>query len=104
MNQCYFFGVNGVGDGGTGRSIIVGPSGYVIHEAGSGSEMMPVEIDLDRVRRQRDTGLRGLGQALKSFRDRAVDFPVYQRSAQTEAYLASLGPLVKPARRGISFP
>jgi predicted amidohydrolase len=99
MNQCYFFDVNGVGDGGTGRSIIVGPSGYVIHEAGSGSEMMPVEIDLDRVRRQRDMGVRGLGQPLKSFRDRTVDFSVYQRSAQTEAYLRSLGPLVKPTRR-----
>ena len=99
MNQCYFFDVNGVGDGGTGRSIIVGPSGYVIHEAGSGAEMMPVEIDLDRVRRQRDTGIRGLGQPLKSFRDRPVDFPVYQRGGPTETYLQSLGPLVKPARR-----
>jgi predicted amidohydrolase len=29
-----------------GRSIIVGPSGYVIHEAGGGEETMPVEIDL----------------------------------------------------------
>jgi len=104
MNQCYFFDVNGVGDGGTGRSIIVGPSGYVIHEAGSGAEMMPVEIDLDRVRRQRDTGIRGLGQPLKSFRDRPVDFPVYQRRGPTESYLQSLGPLVKPARRGDALP
>src|SRR6266576_2209591 len=99
MNQCYFFDVNGIGDGGTGRSIIIGPSGYVIHEAGAGPEFMPVEIDLDRVRRQRDTGIRGLGQPLKSFRDRPVDFPVYQRGGPTEAYLQSLGPLVKPARR-----
>jgi predicted amidohydrolase len=98
MNQCYFFDVNGIGDGGTGRSIIISPSGHVIHQAGSGPELMPVEIDLDRVRRQRDTGIRGLGQTLKSFRDRPVDFPVYQRSAPTEAYLASLGPLQKPTR------
>ncbi len=33
-NQCYFVDINGVGDGGIGRSIIVGPSGYIIHEAG----------------------------------------------------------------------
>ena len=99
INQCYFFDVNGVADGGTGRSIIVGPSGHVIHEAGAGAEFMPVEVDLDRVRRERERGLRGLGQTLKSFRDRLVEFPVYHRNAVTEAYLRSLGPLVKPARR-----
>jgi predicted amidohydrolase len=99
INQCYFFDVNGIADGGTGRSIIVGPSGHVIHEAGAGAEFMPVEVDLDRVRRERERGIRGLGQTLKSFRDRLVDFPVYHRSEVTEAYLHSLGPLVKPARR-----
>src|SRR5262249_55728414 len=31
-NQCYFFDINGVGDGGVGRSIVVDPSGYVLHE------------------------------------------------------------------------
>ena len=99
INQCYFFDVNGIADGGTGRSIIVGPSGHVIHEAGAGAEFMPVEVDLDRVRRERERGLRGLGQTLKSFRDRLVEFPVYHRNEVTEAYLRSLGPLVKPARR-----
>ena len=99
INQCYFFDINGIGDGGTGRSIIIGPSGHVIHEAGSGPEFMPVEIDLDRVRRERERGVRGLGQTLKSFRDRPVDFPVYQRSAATETYLHSLGAVVKPTRR-----
>ena len=98
MNQCYFFDINGVGDGGTGRSIIVDPSGSVLYEAGRGVEMVPLEIDLDRVRRERDRGVRGLGQTLKSFRDRPVDFPVYERGAPTEAYLQSLGPLVKPTR------
>ena len=98
INQCYFFDVNGTGDGGTGRSIIIDPSGNVLHEAGHGPEMMPIEIDLDRVRRERERGVRGLGQTLKSFRDRPVDFPVYQRSAPTESYLHSLGPLVKAAR------
>ena len=98
VNQCYFFDVNGVGDGGTGRSIIVDPAGTVLYEAGRGPEMAPIEIDLDRVRRERARGMRGLGQTLKSFRDRSVDFPVYQRSVETETFLASLGPLVKPAR------
>ena len=98
INQCYFFDINGVGDGGTGHSIIVGPSGYVIHQAGSAAEAIPVEIDIARVRRERDTGIRGLGQPLKSFRDRPVDFPVYQRDAASTAYLHSLGPVEKPQR------
>ena len=97
-NQCYFFDINGVGDGGTGRSIVVDPSGHVLYEAGRGPEMIPIEIDLDRVRRERDRGVRGLGQTLKSFRDRPTAFSVYERSAPTEAYLQSLGPLVKPSR------
>ncbi len=98
VNQCYFFDVNGVGDGGTGRSIIIDPAGSVLYEAGRGPEMAPIEIDLDRVRRERARGVRGLGQTLKSFRDRPVDFPVYQRSPETEAFLAGLGPVVKPSR------
>jgi predicted amidohydrolase len=104
INQCYFFDVNGLGDGGTGHSILVGPSGHVIHQAGGGPEMMPVEIDLDLVRRERQRGVRGLGQTLKSFRDRTVDFPVYARSAPTEAYLASLGPVLKQTRPAAAVP
>jgi predicted amidohydrolase len=105
INQCYFFDVNGVGDCGTGRSIIVGPSGYVIHEAGGGEEIMPVEIDLSRVRREREVGIRGLGQTLKSFRDRPIEFPVYQKHLGHEGeYLNSLGPLIKPTRGTRSEP
>ncbi len=97
-NQCYFFDINGVGDGGVGRSVVIGPSGYVIHEAHGGEELIPVEINLDRVRREREVGIRGLGQPLKSFRDRTVDFPVYRRGGSADAYLESLGPVAKPVR------
>lgn len=100
INQCYFVDVNGVGDGGTGRSIVADPSGYVLHQAGGGEESFPLELDLARVRRERERGIRGLGQPLKSFRDRAVDFPVYRRDAGTAPYLDSLGPLVMPDRAG----
>jgi predicted amidohydrolase len=72
VNQCYLFDVNGVGAGGVGRSIVVGPHGEVVHEAGVGPEIMPLEIDLDRVTRSRERGVLGLGQPLKSFRDRHV--------------------------------
>ena len=77
-NQCYFFDINGVGEGGVGSSIVVGPAGYIIHQAGGGEEMIPVEINLGRVRREREVGIRSLGQPLKSFRDRPVDFPCIQ--------------------------
>ena len=96
-NQVYFFDINGVGDGGVGRSIVVDPAGYVLHQAGDGAEIIPVEIDFDKVRRER--GLRGLGQPLKSFRDRRCDFPVYQRDSGVDAYLHQLGPLSKPEDR-----
>lgn len=97
-NQCFVIDVNGVGDGGIGRSIFVSPAGDVIYQAGHAEEMIPIEIDLDRVRRSREVGLRGLGQPLKSFRDRQIDFDVYQRSPECHQYLDSLGPLVKQAR------
>ena len=98
INQCYFFDINGVGAGGVGRSIVVDPSGYVLHEAGNDTELIPVRIDLARVRWERETGARGLGQPLKSFRDRPVDFAVYRRESFDRGYLDSLGALAKPAR------
>ena len=96
--QCYVFDINGIGAGGLGRSCVVDPAGQVLHQAGGQEEMIPIEIDLAQVRRQRETGLRGLGQVLKSFRDRPVDFPVYDRAAGADGYLGTLGPLEMPAR------
>ncbi|SDL37001.1 Predicted amidohydrolase [Franzmannia pantelleriensis] len=98
INQCYFFDINGAGAMGNGRSIVVGPAGDVIHQAGIGEEIIPLEIDLNRVRREREVGLRGLGQPLKSFRDRSVDFGVYRSENAPAPFLDTLGPLVKPRR------
>jgi predicted amidohydrolase len=98
MNQCYFFDINGVAGGGVGRSIVIDPAGHVLHEAGSTAEFMPLEIDFARVRRGRHLGVCSLGQPLKSFRDRSVDFAVYDRSRFDQNYLDALGPLVKPER------
>ena len=96
INQCYFFDINGVGDGGCGRSIVVDPSGYVLHEADCSPQIITIEVDFEKVRRERERGLRGLGQPLKSFRDRCVDFPVYTNTDEANTYLRSLGPLEKP--------
>ena len=98
MNQCFVLDINGIGDGGNGRSLLVSPTGDVLFQAGSNEEMLPIEIDLDRVRRSREVGLKGLGQPLKSFRDRKVEFAVYQPDSGVDAYLDTLGPLEKMER------
>jgi len=94
--QCYVIDVNGLGAGGVGRSCIVDPTSMVLHQSAGQEDMFPIEIDLDQVRRQRETGMKGLGQVLKSFRDRSNDFSVYDRTSGTDAYLHQLGPLETP--------
>ncbi len=98
VNQCYVLDVNGVGHGGYGRSILVRPSGNVIYEAGAGEELMPVTLDLEAVDHNRRNGLFGLGQPLKSFRDRRVRFGVYDAQGPHAGYLEGLGPLAVPTR------
>ena len=103
--QCYVFDVNGLSAGGSGRSLVVDPTATVLHQSAGQEDMFPIEIDLDVVRRQRETGLKGLGQVLKSFRDREADFPVYDRTSGTDAYLHTLGPLETPhkgSRAGVN--
>ena len=102
QNQCYWIDVNGLAAGGVGRSLFVGPSGDVLHEAGAAEEAIPLEIDIDRVRRERAVGLKGLGQPLKSFRDRKVDFAVYRRESFDSAFLDGLGPLKLPQRPAVA--
>jgi len=97
INQCYFFDVNGLDTGGSGRSIVCGPDGRVLYEAGGNEEIFPLELDLERVKRSREMGVLRLGQPLKSFRDHIGEFKVYQEGADL-TYLESLGPLIKPQR------
>jgi deaminated glutathione amidase len=98
MFQTYVFHINGLGVGGNGQSVIVDPAGRILHRAEAHEAFMPIEIDLDVVRRQRERGLLGLGQPLKSFRDCKVDFIVYDRERFDRSYLDGLGPLEKPGR------
>ncbi|PWE32687.1 carbon-nitrogen hydrolase family protein [Maritimibacter sp. 55A14] len=102
--QCYVIDVNGLGAGGVGRSCVVDPSAQVLHQAAGQEDIFPIEIDLDQVRRQRETGMKGLGQVLKSFRDREAEFPVYDRASGADAYLHSLGPLEMPRQRVTGTP
>lgn len=97
LSQAWCVNVNAASPMGFGRSIVVGPDGTVVHEAGSGREIITVDVDFDHVRRVRERGIHGLGQTLKSFRDAAVHYPVYQQGAGPGAF-ADLGPLAVPER------
>ncbi len=95
QNQCYVFNVNVAGTLGFGRSIVCGPGGEVLYQAGPVREVFALELDLDYVQRVRERGWNGLGQVLKSFRDNTVAFPPYQQGARSPA-LDALGTLDKP--------
>jgi predicted amidohydrolase len=97
INQCYFFDVNGLGAGGNGKSVVCGPDGRILYQAGQIEEFIPMEIDLEAVKRSRERGVLRLGQPLKSFRDHLSEFTIYQKGA-THPYLDSLGPLIKPSK------
>jgi predicted amidohydrolase len=97
-NQCYFFDICVAGRLGFGQSIVCGPGGEIIYQAGRGREIFPIEVDLDLVRRVRRRGWHGIGQVLKSFRDRAVDFPVCGDRHLPFDALSALGPLRLPER------
>ncbi|MGJ3259104.1 MAG: carbon-nitrogen hydrolase family protein [Rhodospirillales bacterium] len=107
MFQTYVFDINGLGPGGFGRSCVIDPSGTILYQAAGQEEIIPVEIDFDVVRRQRAVGLRGLGQPIKSFRDRSAYFGVYDPATADQTYLNSLGPLDMPqqgTQEGLNTP
>lgn len=98
MFSCYVIDVNGLDAGGVGRSLVADPTGNVMHQCGQTAEIFPINIDLGLVRQVRTEGANGLGQVLKSYRDRAVAFTTYENGGAS-AYLESLGPLKPMAKR-----
>ena len=97
-NQCYFVDINVAGNLGVGQSVICGPGGEVIHQAGIGREIIAFEVDFGHLRRCRARGWQGLGQPLKSFRDNPVVYPAYGAARAASDAFASLGPLELPGR------
>ncbi|MGH8234470.1 MAG: carbon-nitrogen hydrolase family protein [Rhodanobacteraceae bacterium] len=96
INQCYFVDINVAGQLGLGRSIICGPGGEVIHQAGSGREIITFEIDLAYLRSVRERGWNCVAQPLKSFRDSKIVFPAYGTGVAPSDFLSSLGRLAVP--------
>jgi predicted amidohydrolase len=77
-NQCYWVEVNSAGPLAVGQSIVVGPEGDVVHQAGNGREVITAQLDLAKVRRVRSHGSFGLNQVLKTLRDSSASFPQYE--------------------------
>jgi predicted amidohydrolase len=50
INQCFMFDVNGLDTGGCGRSIICGPDGRVLYQSEGTEEIIPLELDIERVK------------------------------------------------------
>jgi len=95
-NQCYVLAVNTVGALGNGQSIAVAPEGDIIYQATNNAELIPIEIDFNRVRRSRQRGIHNLGQPLKSFRENKTAFPIYSENQAENKHLSTLGPLIIP--------
>lgn len=95
-NQCYFFNINVAGALGNGKSIVVGPDGTVLHQAGEVNEVIPIEVDLGHLRRVRERGILGMTQPLKSFRDSTMAFPAYDDGKRNSPALDKLGKLQVP--------
>ena len=66
MNQCYFIDINGAGVG-VGESIIVGPEGEIISQAGKDEEILIVELDIDQLRNVREVGTENVTLSWKHF-------------------------------------
>ena len=98
MFQCYVIDVNGLDAGGNGWSLVADPAGRVVYQSGQIPDIFPAMIDLGQVRQARREGANGLGQVLKSWRDRSAEFPVYHDGEHAD-YLQSLGELVPMSKR-----
>lgn len=102
--QCFVVDVNGLKAGGKGRSCVVAPGGQVMYQSGESEDIFPLQLDLDQVRYQREFGNNGLGQTLKSYRDRKVNFTCYQQEKFDHSYYNSLGPLKQPSQLQYDHP
>jgi len=98
QNQCYFFDVNLAAPTGVGESLIAGPGGEIIYQAGKGREIIPLKLDLNYLHDVRRHGWQNLGQPLKSFRDTRLTFPQYEEGHDSDT-LKALGEL-RMATRG----
>jgi len=99
FNQVYFLSVNGVGAGGVGRSIFVDPEGHVLQVAGERETILTEVIDLDTVRRVRESGTLGLSHLWEDFKDQRRRFPIYERGIKRSEVIRPPGDLLAKKSR-----
>ena len=93
QQQCYYVDVNSVGEQGCGQSIACDPEGNILHASDDQEDIFTVEVDFDFVRNSRKNGIMGLGQNLKSYRDKPFSSMIKEK--RNEKYLESLGELTQ---------
>ena len=79
VNQVFVVNVNAAAPVGNGRSVVVGPEGTVLYEAGASEEVVTALVDFDAVALVRERGAFGLNRMLEQL-DRhgsELDLPVY---------------------------
>tara|TARA_B100001057_G_scaffold304822_1_gene304970 strand:+ start:1009 stop:1842 length:834 start_codon:yes stop_codon:yes gene_type:complete len=91
QQQCYYVDLNGSGAQGNGKSLICDFEGSVLDHADNENKVLEAEIDFDKVKESRTKGFMGLGQPLKSYRDK----PFNPANYLNKKYLDSLGELKK---------
>ncbi len=93
QQQCYYLDVNSIGEQGCGQSIACDPEGNVLHASDDQEDIFTVEVDFDFVRNSRKNGIMGLGQNLKSYRDKPFSSMIKEK--RNNNYLESLGALTQ---------
>lgn len=94
FNQCYYVGINGVGEYGCGASMFVDPNGRVLQKGGQKDCVLTELLDLDQVSTAREYGTLGLSQVWKSLRDDPATFAPYTQGMAASPMVQGLGPLV----------
>ena len=89
QQQLYYIDVNSCGDQGCGKSIVADPHGNIMHNSGNDEDIFIVDIDFNEANNSRRNGFMGLGQNLKSYRDK----PFNNKNTINKNYLDNLGKL-----------
>jgi predicted amidohydrolase len=92
-NQIYFFGLNGLDQGGNGQSVLIDPEGAVLERTGMEERVILARLHGENVTEVRENGALGYCQVLKSLRDDAGCFSVYRNGWMAGPGFQNLGPM-----------
>ena len=90
VNQCYIISVNGLMKGGNGRSLIVGPEGQIMQNAGQLPENMIAMLDLERVSQVRQYGTCGVSRVLGSYFHESHRFDYQRKGCEMSSVAKSI--------------